>query len=92
VTVEENSALGGFGGGVLELFARHQRSIDTLVLGLPDRFVDHASQSSQRALARIDAKGIASAIAVRLQTSSSSAKAKAKSRRQPVARNSELLQ
>jgi 1-deoxy-D-xylulose-5-phosphate synthase len=48
VTLEEGSASGGFGSAVLELFAREGLSVPVRVLGIPDRFFDHASQSSLR--------------------------------------------
>lgn len=58
VTVEENSAIGGFGAGVLELLQKHHLAKDCLVLGLPDHFIDHASPKSQRAMAHLDGAGI----------------------------------
>jgi 1-deoxy-D-xylulose-5-phosphate synthase len=48
VTIEEGTAAGGFGAAVLELFAREGVHIPVKVLGIPDRFFDHASQSSLR--------------------------------------------
>lgn len=58
VTVEENSALGGFGAGVLEVLQRNNLKKDCLVLGLPDQFIEHASPKSQRAMTFLDAPGI----------------------------------
>ncbi|HYI15812.1 MAG TPA: 1-deoxy-D-xylulose-5-phosphate synthase [Thermomicrobiales bacterium] len=48
VTLEEGSAAGGFGSAVLELLAREGLQLPAKVLGVPDRFFDHASQSSLR--------------------------------------------
>ncbi|MDI6870033.1 MAG: 1-deoxy-D-xylulose-5-phosphate synthase [Bacillota bacterium] len=46
VTLEENTARGGFGAVVLEALSRHGRSgMRTLLLGLPDEFVTHGSRS-----------------------------------------------
>ncbi len=59
LTVEENAALGGFGSAVAELLA--QRGIADLrfrILGLPDRFVEHGSQTQLREIVGIDAHGI----------------------------------
>ncbi len=59
VTIEENSVMGGFGSGVLELFQRQNLQKNCLVLGLPDHFIDHASPKSQRAMCFLDGNGIA---------------------------------
>jgi 1-deoxy-D-xylulose-5-phosphate synthase len=48
VTLEEGSAAGGFGSAVLELLAREGLQVPARTLGIPDRFFDHASQSSLR--------------------------------------------
>ncbi len=48
VTIEEGAAIGGFGSAVLELLAREHVQIPVHVLGIPDRFFDHASQTSLR--------------------------------------------
>ena len=48
ITLEEGSAAGGFGSAVLELLAREGLQLPVKVLGIPDRFFDHASQSSLR--------------------------------------------
>lgn len=41
VTLEENSLVGGFGSGVLELLARENCQVEVVNFGLPDRFVTH---------------------------------------------------
>lgn len=46
VTIEENVVAGGFGSAVLELLAREGVTIPATPIGIPDRFLDHASQSS----------------------------------------------
>jgi 1-deoxy-D-xylulose-5-phosphate synthase len=48
VTIEEGVVAGGFGSAVLELFAREGVRVPVQLLGVPDRFLDHASQSSLR--------------------------------------------
>ena len=59
-TVEENVLIGGFGSAVLEYFERAGISgVGVHRLGIPDRFVDHATQAQQRRELRIDATGIA---------------------------------
>lgn len=47
VTVEENVIAGGFGEGVLEILAEEKINVPVLTLGVPDRFIDHASVSQQ---------------------------------------------
>ncbi len=66
VTVEENSAIGGFGASVLELMAERGLRKDTLVIGMPDQFVDHASQQTQRELTLLDGDGIAKKVFERI--------------------------
>ena len=47
VTVEENVLAGGFGEGVLDALSRAGIETPTLCLGVPDRFVSHASTDEQ---------------------------------------------
>lgn len=49
VTVEENTVLGGFGEGVLNLLQQKNLSVDTMLLGVPDRFISHGSINQQTA-------------------------------------------
>ncbi len=63
VTVEEGAVAGGFGSAVLECLA----GADVLpprvrLLGLPDRFVEHGSQSELRKEVGLDADGVLRAI------------------------------
>jgi 1-deoxy-D-xylulose-5-phosphate synthase len=59
VTVEENSAIGGFGGGVLELLSGGKQHVVVESIGLPDVFVEHGTQELLRARYALDAEGIA---------------------------------
>ena len=52
VTLEENSTAGGAGSAVSEFLAEQGIVMPLLQLGLPDRFVDHASHGQQ--LASVD--------------------------------------
>ena len=46
-TLEEGALLGGFGAGVLELFAKHDiPGLRTRAFGVPDRIFDHATRDS----------------------------------------------
>ncbi len=49
VTLEENVIAGGAGSAVLECLARHGDSTPVEMLGLPDRFIEHASVAQQKA-------------------------------------------
>ena len=62
VTVEDNAVTGGAGSAVAELLASRNLQIPILHLGLPDRFLEHASREQLLAEAGIDAAGILAAI------------------------------
>ncbi|MGH2343748.1 MAG: 1-deoxy-D-xylulose-5-phosphate synthase [Chloroflexota bacterium] len=67
ITVEENSIAGGFGSAVSEALERLDfPHVAVHRLGVPDRFIDHASQDSQRRSVGLDADGIAAAARSRL--------------------------
>ncbi|HET6428176.1 MAG TPA: 1-deoxy-D-xylulose-5-phosphate synthase [Phycisphaerae bacterium] len=64
LTVEDHAAAGGFGSAVMELAAaRGLDARNVRILGLPDRFIAHASRSEQLAEAGLDAKSLAAAMA-----------------------------
>jgi 1-deoxy-D-xylulose-5-phosphate synthase len=65
VTVEDNTIAGGAGSAVAELLESRNVQTPVLVLGLPDRFLDHASREQLLAEAGIDAAGIRAAIGKR---------------------------
>ncbi|MEI6043597.1 MAG: 1-deoxy-D-xylulose-5-phosphate synthase [Chloroflexota bacterium] len=59
VTVEEGTLVGGFGSAVMELY--EQKSVNNVEvhrIGVPDTFIDHASQPAMRAKLKLDAEGI----------------------------------
>jgi 1-deoxy-D-xylulose-5-phosphate synthase len=61
--VEENTLAGGFGSAVLQLLQAHGLcDVQARCLGIPDEFVEHASQQSLRAKYALDAPGIATQI------------------------------
>lgn len=63
ITVEENNLIGGFGSAVLELFMeRRLTGVTVRRLGIPDEFVQHATQRELRRLYGIDAEGIVAAV------------------------------
>jgi 1-deoxy-D-xylulose-5-phosphate synthase len=60
VTVEENAVSGGFGSAVLEeLTKAGMEGLKVKILGIPDEFIEHGSQSLLRKNLGLDAEGIA---------------------------------
>jgi 1-deoxy-D-xylulose-5-phosphate synthase len=66
VTVEENVIAGGAGSAVVEALAAAGVEVPLLMLGLPDRFVDHGDPAFLLAQCGLDAQGIAASIARRV--------------------------
>jgi len=62
VTLEENAVAGGAGSAVSELLAAGCIGVRCLHLGLPDRFLDQATQREQLADCGLDAPGIKAAV------------------------------
>jgi len=63
ITVEENVLMGGFGSAVLEMFQEKGiRDITVKRLGIPDVFVEHATQPQLRRKYGIDEEGIKEAV------------------------------
>jgi 1-deoxy-D-xylulose-5-phosphate synthase len=60
VTVEEHQIMGGAGSAVCELLATEETRI--LLLGLPDRFIDHGDPGRLLASVGLDAEGIRKSI------------------------------
>ncbi|MCL1980219.1 MAG: 1-deoxy-D-xylulose-5-phosphate synthase [Proteobacteria bacterium] len=58
ITIEDNSILGGFGSGVLQLLNERGLHPPVTILGHPDHFVEHGPQAVLWANAGIDADGI----------------------------------
>ena len=63
VTLEENVVAGGAGSAVNEYLAAAEISVPCLNLGLPDRYIDHGSQTAQLSECGLDAAGIIKSIA-----------------------------
>jgi 1-deoxy-D-xylulose-5-phosphate synthase len=62
VTVEEGSIMGGAGSAVAEALAAEGIIKPLLMLGLPDKFIDHGDPAALLAGVGLDAKGIAASI------------------------------
>ena len=62
VTVEENVIAGGFGSGLVELFADRGAAVSCELVGIPDEQVDHGAAALWRHHYGLDAEGIAAAV------------------------------
>ena len=63
LTVEENAVAGGFGSAIIEgLIEREITDIKMNMIGLPDKFIEHATQSELRKELGLDAEGIAQSV------------------------------
>jgi 1-deoxy-D-xylulose-5-phosphate synthase len=60
VTVEEHQIMGGAGSAVLEVLAKSDAR--ALLLGLPDRFIDHGDSAKLLSAVGLDAAGIEKSI------------------------------
>ncbi len=56
--VEENNIVGGVGSAVAEYAVSKKVKVDLQLIGLPDDFVEHGTQSELHAMLKIDPKGI----------------------------------
>ncbi|MDO9094049.1 MAG: 1-deoxy-D-xylulose-5-phosphate synthase [Rubrivivax sp.] len=62
VTVEEGCTMGGAGSAVLECLAEAGVTEPVLLLGLPDRFIEHGDAAMLLSMCGLDAAGIETAI------------------------------
>ena len=58
VTVEDCTVAGGAGSAVLEWMASEGFALPVLTIGIPDHFIEHASQSEQREQCGLDKDGM----------------------------------
>ncbi|MBY0242245.1 MAG: 1-deoxy-D-xylulose-5-phosphate synthase [Burkholderiaceae bacterium] len=65
VTVEEGCTMGGAGAAVAEALAAEGIVKPLMMLGLPDKFIDHGDPAKLLSLAGLDAAGIAASIKAR---------------------------
>ena len=63
VTLEDNAIQGGAGSAVLESLATAGLSVPVLTLGIPDRYIEHASPAQQQQDIGLDVAGILAAVA-----------------------------
>ncbi|MEO8600932.1 MAG: 1-deoxy-D-xylulose-5-phosphate synthase, partial [bacterium] len=67
VTIEEGTIMGGAGSAVAEALAAAGITKPLLMLGLPDRFIDHGDATQLLALCGLDADGIKTSIQQRFK-------------------------
>jgi 1-deoxy-D-xylulose-5-phosphate synthase len=60
ITLEDNTVMGGAGSAVLEYVAKTELDVRVKILGIPDAYIEHASQAEQWAEMGLDAHGILS--------------------------------
>ncbi len=61
LTIEDGTAIGGFGAAILEALADAGVAVPTRRLGLPDRFIEHGAQPLLLRKYGLDADGVAAA-------------------------------
>ena len=57
-SIEDGAVAGGAGSAVAELLAQHGNPVPLAILGIPDRFIEHASRAQQLAECGLDAESI----------------------------------
>ena len=62
ITVEENVLAGGFGSGIMEFYTQRGYTPHLAMIGIPDKFVDHASRLRLLSLNGLDATSIATRV------------------------------
>jgi 1-deoxy-D-xylulose-5-phosphate synthase len=74
VTIEDHVVMGGFGSAVLELLEQHNvQDVDTRVIGLPDKFVEHGAPTILRELYGLSSAHLKEVIHEQLESRSASA-------------------
>jgi 1-deoxy-D-xylulose-5-phosphate synthase len=68
VTLEDNAIMGGAGSAVAELLNAESITLPILQLGLPDRYIEHASREQVLAEAGLDASNVRAALLARWPT------------------------
>ena len=58
ITVEDGTIVGGFGSAVLEFMVAHQYQSQIIILGIPDKIIEHGSPKQLQHEAGFDAEAI----------------------------------
>ena len=67
ITVEDGTVVGGFGAAILEFMATHNYTAKMVVLGIPDRIVEHGSPKELHKECGYDAAAIKAAVIKMMQ-------------------------
>ncbi|HET8886036.1 MAG TPA: 1-deoxy-D-xylulose-5-phosphate synthase [Salinimicrobium sp.] len=67
ITVEDGVETGGFGSSILEFAAFHKYNIPVLIMGIPDRFIEHGKISELQEISKLDVQSIRNAIKTELK-------------------------
>lgn len=73
ITVEDGCLMGGMGTAVLEFMANNNYQAEVKRLGIPDRFVEHGTQSELHAECHYDSKAIQETVKLLLEKQKSKA-------------------
>ena len=68
VSIEENTIHGGAGAGVLEYLSAQAIDVPTLLLGLPDQFIEHGDPAQMLADCGLDGAGMLAFIELKLKS------------------------
>jgi len=67
ITVEDGTVIGGFGSAILEFMAVHQYQAQVVMLGIPDKIIEHGSPKQLQHESGFDADAISAAAKKLLQ-------------------------
>ncbi len=67
VTIEDGTVIGGFGSAILEFMNQHKYKAEVVILGIPDRIVEHGSPKELHRECNYDAQAIAETVRALLQ-------------------------
>jgi len=62
ITVEDGTVVGGFGSAILEFMAAHQYQAQVIILGIPDKIIEHGLPKQLQHEAGFDAEAIYAAV------------------------------
>ncbi len=69
ITVEDGSIAGGFGSAILEFMSAHHYKAHVIILGIPDKIIEHGTPKQLQQEAGFDAEAIANCARTMLKES-----------------------
>ena len=73
ITLEDGCIVGGIGSAIIEFMADHGYTAQIKRLGIPDKYIEHGSQSELHAECKIDKSAISKAVKSMVNTNKHSA-------------------